>query len=270
MRICTLQPEIHPGDTEGNLSSIRGMLEAAAGKNSPDLTVLPENFPFWGSRLGKSGDYQSVLDFLSRLAKDFSMNLIGGSLHHIDPDSGDYHNTCHVFNRGGETVGIYRKRKLFDREIKFGVVPGTEPAVFNLEGWRVAVQICADLWYPELARGIQGEFDILAVPAQSVVRNEDYQEYGRKLWHNLALTRAQENAVVTIVADHPALPRKPYCSGGFSICDPSVSVESADMEAIQLRDDDGAPGMLTTTIDRERLRQFRRYRIERGMLPVSK
>jgi len=269
MRVCTLQPEINPGKRDENLKTIRKLLESASRAKPFDLAVLPENFPYWGSKFGRGEDFQLVLDFLSRTAEDLSINLIGGSFHHQDPDSGMYHNSCHIFNRKGGHSGVYHKRKLFDREVKFGVIPGTKPVVVNIEGWRVAVQICADLWYPELAREVHGQFDMLIVPAQSVVRNGDYQGYGRNLWHNLAMTRAQENAVVTVVSDHPALPRKPLCSGGFSICDPSMSMLTSDLTEIQLLFDDGAPGFLTQELNLERLREFQKYRTERGMLPIS-
>ena len=242
------------------------MTDELAVKESPDLLLLPENFPFWGSRLGKEINADIALDFLRSLAADFSLNLVGGSFHRRDESSGKYLNTSFVLNRKGDITGFYHKRKLFHRELNSEVLSGDKPAVFNIEGWRVAVQICADFWFPELSREILGSFDIIAVPAQSVVRSPEFQTYGRVLWHNLALTRAQENAAVTIVADHPAFEQAPFCSGGSSICDPSLSMMTADLAEIH-RKTEGKPGAVCLTIDLERLKKFRLYRAERGILP---
>ena len=267
LNVCVIQPELHPHNTEENLLDIQRMIESAAKESALDLVVLPENFVMWGSEAGKERDPAPIIDFLADLAKTYSSFLIGGSFHRLDISSNEYFNTCFVFNRQGEIIGSYSKRKLYDRELKFGVSPGVEPGIFEIEEWRVGILICADLWYPELSRAIIERVDIIAVPAQSVVRNSAYQKYGRYLWHALALTRAQENAVVTLTADHPALPRKPFCSGGYSICDPSMSMETSEMDRIQLKDSRGEPGFLIAMLDYRRLSTFRQYRADRGLLP---
>jgi len=243
------------------------MIESAAKESALDLVILPENFVMWGSEAGIERDPAPIIDFLADLAITYSSYIIGGSFHRLNEITGEYFNTCFVFDRQGEIIGSYSKRKLYDRELKFGVTPGGEPGIFNIEEWRVGILICADLWYPELSRALMERVDIIAVPAQSVVRNSAYQEYGRYLWHALALTRAQENAVITMVADHPALPRKPYCAGGYSICDPSMSVETSDMNKIQLKDCQGMPGFIVAKLDHHRLSTFRQYRADRGLLP---
>lgn len=268
MRVISLQPSLQMNETSKNLEEISKMMTEAASERKPDLVVLPENFPLWGARFGADGDFETVYDFLSGLAREFSVNLIGGSFHMKDSESGILYNRCYIFNRNGENIGTYRKRKLFDREFKHNIQPGSDSTVIDIEGWRISVQICADLWYPELSREIQGDCDILAVPAQSVVRNTDFQEYGRILWHNLAMTRSQENAMVTIVADHPVSKKAPYCSGSSSICDPSMSMLTSDVSKIQLKND-GSSGYLALDLDKERLMRFREYRKQRGMLPLE-
>ena len=267
LNVCVIQPEIHPNNTDENLKSVRRMIRTAADESPFDLVVLPENFIMWGSEAGKDRDPAPIIDFLADCAKDFCCFIVGGSFHRFDESANQYFNTSYLFNRSGEIIGSYSKRKPYDKELKFGVSPGVEPGIFNIEEWRVGILICADLWYPELSRAIMERVDIIAVPVQSVVRDSAYQEYGRRLWHALALTRAQENAVITLVADHPALPRKPYCAGGYSICDPSMSVETSDMNKIQLKDCQGKPGFIVAKLDHHRLSNFRKYRADRGLLP---
>ena len=240
----------------------------AASEQGIDLAVLPENFPLWGDKFGADGYFETVYKFLSGLARKFRMYLIGGSFHMKDSGSGVLLNRCYILDRNGENIGTYRKRKLFDREFKHNIQPGTKPTIVDIEGWKVSVQICADLWYPELSRMVQGDCDILAVPAQSVVRNTEFQGYGRALWHNLAMTRSQENSMITIVADHSVSEKAPFCSGSSSICDPSMSMLTSKVNKIQLIND-GSPGYLTMDLDKERLLQFREYRKQRGMLPLE-
>lgn len=265
-RICALQPDIHPGEAEENFESIRRLAEEAAGEfGALDLMALPENFFLRTAAKYSESAAEAAMEFLRDLAADLSVNLVGGSFHQYQRDEGGFFNVCPVFNRKGEVIGSYRKRKLYDRELKCGVKPGNSAALFDIEGWKVGVLICADFWYPETSREIYTEADIIAVPSQSVVRNPDYRDYGRSLWWSLAMTRAQENAVVTAVADHPSYPRKPYCSGASSICDPSMGIETSSVSVIHRRIEDGSPGALAAEIDKVRLNEFRKYRAEKGM-----
>ena len=268
MRVISIQPALKMYQVEANLTEISNLMEQAAAGNQPDLAVLPENFPLWGDTFGADGVFEKVYDFLSGLSKKYSVNLIGGSFHMKDSESGNFYNRCYVFDRNGEKIGTYCKRKLFDREFKHNIQPGDSSEIVEIEGWNVGIQICADLWYPELSREIMGKCDILAVPAQSVVRNPDFQDYGRTLWHNLTMTRSQENALITIVADHSKSGSAPYCSGSSSICDPSVSMITPDVDKIHVKND-GNSGYISAILDLERLNKFREYRRERGMLPID-
>jgi predicted amidohydrolase len=267
-RLLALQPQLFPADPDKNINIIQELLLAKIEPSPPDLILLPENFTLLGSLQGKKYNFQIIIDFLAQLAKTLKSFLIGGSFHHLDTRSGNYFNTCYIFNRQGENIARYHKRKLFDRELKSGVIPGNSPLILNIEGWRVNVQICADFWYPELSRELLGDYDIIAVPAQSVLRHPDFQDYGRRLWHALALTRAQENSVITMVADHAGTDRKPYSAGGSSVCDPSIGLISNDLDEIHLKSADGRPSILELEVNLERLKQFRQYRFAKGLIPV--
>ena len=269
LNICSIQPELHVGDINKNLAEIHGLMYQALGLYETDLIVLPENFIMWGPKRGKTKNPQTILDFLAERAKEFNVFIIGGSFHHLDKNEGKYYNTCYIFNPGGEIICEYSKRKLFGKELEHGISPGKESAIFNIGQWKIGILICADLWFPELTREIMDEAHILAVPAQSVVRNKKYQTYGRNLWHALALTRAQENSMITIVADHPVLPRKPYCAGAYSVCDPSLSSITNDLNRILLKDINGEPGFIHQQLDYHRLMEFRRHRTQRGLLPTN-
>jgi len=267
-RVCVLQPEIFPGRTEENLAAIDKLAGEAAENGGLDLLLLPENFVLWGPNRKRQNNPEVIIEFLRDLARKYRCNLIGGSFHHHHK-SGKYLNTCYIFNREGNLLGEYYKRELFHREIEQGVDRGDRSTVVEIEGWRIGVLICADLWYPELCRELLDKTDIIAVPVQSVVRNAAYQVYGRRVWHALAMTRSQENSIIVMAADHPALNRFPYAGGGSSICDPSAAGEESGMANIQLILDEGKAGAITAEVDKTKLEEFRRYRRSRGLLPFK-
>lgn len=267
LKICAVQPENWVGKVDENIASADRMIRRAAAEFRPDLVVLPENFMLWGPKQAIQYDESIVTGFLSAIARETGVYLVGGSFHRLDKFTGKYFNTCYIYDRFGTPIGEYHKRKLFHRELKYKVNPGDKPLVIDIEGWKTGILICADLWYPELCREMVDTADIIAVPAQSVVRGKEYQPYAHRLWHSLALTRSQENSLLVVVADHPLLDRQPYAGGGTAICDPSASMEAEGIKQIQLVIEKGEPGYLRWTADKERLTQFREYRRERGLLP---
>ena len=70
-------------------------------------------------------------------------------------DGGRIYNTGVLLDRNGELKGKYRKVHLPLGEWKSGVVPGNEYPVFETEFGKVAIQICYDWFFPEIA-GIWG------------------------------------------------------------------------------------------------------------------
>jgi len=73
--------------------------------------------------------------------------------------------------------------------------------VLEVDGVRIAVLICADLWDPQLTRELIGRADVVCVPAKTAVPSDQYVEYARILWHGLALIRAMENGLPIAVSD---------------------------------------------------------------------
>jgi len=270
LNICALQAGFARGRLQDNFKSLRALISQASDVAKPDLILLPENFVMTGSGPKRISDPRPYLEFLGDLAAENHALIIGGSFHRLDEESGKTYNSCFIFDRSGNNIGEYRKRRLYYREIHHGVTPGEKMTVVDLDGWKIGVLICADLWYPELCRELIGQIDILGVPAQSVVRNAAYQTYGRKLWHALALIRSQENSIIVAVADHAAGGNAPLACGGASICDPTAALSENTINSIQINLNDGASGFLNTTLNRNSLNTFRKYRQQRGLLPNDK
>ena len=65
-------------------------------------------------------------------------------------EDGKIYNTAVLVDEG-QYVGKYRKIHLSDWEKQF-FAPGENNPVFSLRGWTIGVEICIDLWFPEVAR----------------------------------------------------------------------------------------------------------------------
>ncbi len=273
VRIAALQPDLHLGQVMPNLHLLRSMVDRAVAEAPLDIVILPEIFD--GSY--DSTDGAGVRRFLETLARACDVHVIGGSCLITQPD-GRRFNACHVVRRGGEEIGRYDKRVLFSTEAD-GREPGPGPGVFDLDGIRVGVLICADLWHPELAREVHDRIDLLAVPAKTTVPTENYQPYARTMWHAMALTRAMENGVAVAVSDWPesrqdtqrlvggARTRQTYyTSGATCIADPS---HRPDVNRIQRTMARGEPGVLRADIDISALEAYREYRRSVGLLPAG-
>lgn len=151
---------------------IRYYLEEV-GKVQPDLVLLTENAPVSGidthelekyekivellKKEGNSYNYQvaeSVPDgptclILSEEAKKYGMYVVAG----LPERRGDYiYNTSVIFGRNGEFIGQYDKTHLTFGELMNGISCGDAYPVFELDFGKVAIHICYDEWFPEVAR----------------------------------------------------------------------------------------------------------------------
>ncbi len=271
VRIAALQLDLQMDQVMPNLHLIRSTVEREVGTAPLDVVVLPEIF----SGRHKTTDGSDERRFLCTLARSCDVHVIGGSCQIAEAD-GRRFNRCFVVHRSGEEVGHYDKRALFSTEAE-GRECGQGPGVFDLDGVRVGVLICADIWHPELAREVHDRIDLLAVPASTSVPTEKYQEYARTIWHALALTRAMENGVAVVVADWPEArqdsqrvadgmrsQRTHYTSGATTIVDPS---HRPDISRIQRLLAKGKPGVLRGDIDLTAIAKYREYRRSVGLLP---
>lgn len=263
--ISAVQPAVTWDAPHITLERIAALLGQAAQDAAIDLAILPEHFNATIEAEGDDARWQAAVSFAADLARRHQINLIAGSVERWDPIQGARLNTALVFDRKGQEVGRYDKRKLFGYETRRNVLPGQAPLVVELDGLRCGVLVCADLWYPELTRELASDIDILCVPAQTTIRPQVDPAYARLLWHSLAMTRAQENVLAVAISDQASTSTAPYrCGGVATITDPSAE---PDLAAMQRSLPDGQEGYLVATIDLERLSSFRSYRRQNGLLP---
>ncbi len=183
-----------------NMITLRKMAEELP--SGVDVLVLPEMWTGVIDDPDVIAQAEQSAQFLQSLARACSVIVVGGSFQR-QTRSGRLHNVCLVINRSGEIAGEYVKRTLFSHE-RDTHEPGSEAGVFEVDGFRIGVQICADLWWPERTRPLIDRVDVLCVPAKTAVPSDNHVVYARTLWHALALTRAVESGLPVIVSDWAA------------------------------------------------------------------
>ena len=170
MRISCLQMDMALGRVEENFAHAEDMIRQAMAQQ-PDVIVLPEMwntgfFPRENLAALADRDGQMVKNRIGALAKEFSVNIVAGSVANVR--EGKVYNTSFVFDREGTCIASYDKTHLFSpmgEDDYF--TPGDHMCRFTLDGMSCGVIICYDIRFPELTRSLalQG-LDMLFVVSQ--------------------------------------------------------------------------------------------------------
>ncbi len=192
-------------DKEENLKNAENLIRSAVEERSPELVVLPEmfncpyenkHFPLFAETYG-----EKTTDFLSRLAKELNIYIIGGSI--PERENEQIYNTSYVFDPQGQLIARHRKMHLFDIDIPQGITfkesdtlgAGREVTVFETEFCTMGLAICYDIRFPELMRlmALRGA-QVIIVPAAFNMTT------GPAHWQGLLQVRALDNQVFFVGA----------------------------------------------------------------------
>lgn len=244
---------------DDNLNVARQLIQEAVLKKA-QLIVLPENFAFMGLKnedrlkikeeLGKG----KIQDFLSHMAKENQIWLVGGTLpltcHHSNKTSA----TCLVYNAKGLLAARYDKIHLFDaivstdeehQESKF-VEPGNEITTIKTPIGKLGLAVCFDVRFPALFSKLsQCGVEVIALPSAFTVPT------GKAHWHTLTRSRAIDTFSYIIAPDQCGTHsngRKTY--GHSLIIDPWGTI-LAELEGMET-------GVIYTKIDLEKVYQCRK------------
>lgn len=105
----------------------------------------------------------AYLELFTRLAVKYNVNVIGGS--HFTVEDSDLYNIAYLFRRDG-TLGKQYKLHVTPAERHWwGVKGGSNVEVFDTDKGKIAIQVCYDIEFPELARiAVERGAQIIFVP----------------------------------------------------------------------------------------------------------
>ncbi len=181
-----------------NLVTARRLITEAAHKGA-ELVLLPE---YWAALEARDSDKIAhaeepgngpVQDFMSGIAKELGIWLLGGTVSLKSSVAGKVLNTTLVYNPQGENVARYDKIHLFSfvkenesYDESRAITPGDKVVTFDAPFGRVGLSVCYDLRFPELYRAM-GPCALIVMPAAFVYTT------GKAHWEILLRARAIEN-----------------------------------------------------------------------------
>ncbi|WP_192892572.1 carbon-nitrogen hydrolase family protein [Nesterenkonia natronophila] len=206
-------------DKAHNLDEIERLARRAVSQGA-ELLVLPEysiyTLPVMDERWVENAEALDgpVVERLKDLSRELGLALVAGV--NEPAGQGRIYNTL-LGIKDGEINALYRKVHLYDA---FGYKesslvlhgPLKQPELFSVGPFKVGMQTCYDLRFPEVSRTlVDAGADLLAVPAEWVPG--PLKEFH---WTTLVRARAIENTVYVAAADQAP----PTGSGNSLLLDP--------------------------------------------------
>lgn len=113
------------------------------------LSMVKTNRP--GQAARKLAEFTpQYLELFTRLAVKYNVNVIGGSHFTIENDT--LYNIAYLFRRDGTIDKQYKLHVTPSERKWWGVQPGDKMEVFQTDRCKIAINICYDVEFPELAR----------------------------------------------------------------------------------------------------------------------
>jgi nitrilase len=181
-----------------NFAAARRLIGEAVQQDA-QLVLLPEYWPIMGMREADKVAHAEhvqggpIQQFMSEIAREHGIWLIGGTLPMVAPEDGKVLNTTLVYDPSGRQVCRYDKIHLFSftkGEESYDeartIVHGTSVAAFDAPFGKVGLSVCYDLRFPELYRAL-GECALIVMPAAFTYTT------GKAHWEILLRARAIEN-----------------------------------------------------------------------------
>ena len=190
-RLALAQPAIdRRADEHSRVSAAAGMI-AEAGESGADLILFPESYP-GPITAGLEYDAEPTLTEACRAA---GVAACWGRIEATD--DGRYVTVVYLTDRSGRSAGRYVRSHPATGDVHpvlsgAPMAPGPGPGLFDLDGLKLGVVVCSELWNPELCRllALRGA-EILLAPAgggfNRVASN----------WQLMARARAIENELFT-------------------------------------------------------------------------
>lgn len=133
------------------------------------------------------------LELFNDLAVRYNVNIIGGSQFAIEDEN--LYNVSYLFRRDGSIGKQYKIHVTPNEKRWWGISPGNRVEVFDTDRGKIAILLCYDIEFPELARiAVARGASIIFTPF-----NTD-ERYGYLRVRHCAQARAIENQIYTAIA----------------------------------------------------------------------
>lgn len=204
VRICVIQYEMKKiYSFEEFANQVEYYVDVASDTRS-DFAVFPEIFTtqlmsFLEERspslaVQRITEYtEDYISLFTDLAVKYNVNIIGGS--HFVEEEGKIYNIAYLFRRDGTIEKQYKLHITPNERKWWGISAGDQVRVFDTDCGKIAIQICYDIEFPELARiAADKGAKIIFTPFCT----EDRQGYLRVRYCSQA--RAVENQIYTVIS----------------------------------------------------------------------
>jgi predicted amidohydrolase len=245
LRVAIGQFAVSDSDYASNMRKIKDMVEEMSLSSSerPDVALFPElaveGYAFTERQWDTRPSQRAVMDFYSSLARDHDMHIISGF---SEQDGDNWFDSSGCFAPSGY-VGISRKAHLWGNEAKF-FSPGECSAYINVKGWKIALQICADIGFPELARR-----QTLAGAELIAVIGAWASPFGY-MWRNCCFARATENLLGLAASN-----RLGQSTDGGVFCGESMAVNE---RGVCIGNLGGCDGWFTASFSKKDMNEWRK------------
>jgi nitrilase len=256
VRVAAVQMVSTP-NVEENVAAA-GRMIAEAAQQGAQLVLLPEYWPIMGmhekdkvahAEEFKAGGGGPIQRFMSDIAREHRIWLVGGTLPMVAPEANKVLNTMLVYNPAGEDVVRYDKIHLFSftkGEESYDeartIMHGAKVAAFDAPFGRVGLSVCYDLRFPELYRAM-GDCALIVVPSAFTYTT------GNAHWEILLRARAIENQCYVLAAAQGGRhPNGRRTWGHTMLIDPWGDIKSVLPEG---------EGLVIGDIDAQRIRRVR-------------
>lgn len=214
LKVSAVQMTVEDGCLETNMAAAEKMAKRVAeNENGVDLLLFHEACLESGTPLDQVDDAMTmkVVEFWKGLAAETGINILAGRL---ERQGDKIYNKGTVFAPDGQILADYAKIHLYNQE-RETLAPGDEKVIFELNGMKIGIMICADFGFPELSRKYAtAGADVLAVTSSWAYPDDD-------LWVICNQARAAENGIYVVSCDRTGPTSKGVIKVGRSmVCDP--------------------------------------------------
>lgn len=225
----------------GDISGAERLAKIAI-EDGTKLILFPEYFTYDKFSLEIT---EITLKFLRTMSKEFDVTVSGNAI--IKGEEGIF-NRAFIF-KGGELIGYQDKVHPTRTERLYGIKCGEKLNIFDLDGVKLAVLVCADILYPELCRvaALKGA-EIALNPVVSFKKSE---LPGDEYRYCLYFTRAFDNCYAIVKAGGFG-----YTFTGSRAAGRSLIATFDGILAKSKSEDD--EDVLTAEIDIGRIRKYRK------------